>query len=80
MNIQQVVVTSISEVLLISPDSIVLSETLDELGADSLDLVELIIYVEEEFDLSPISEDGFEITMTVQQFIDNLQVHVQKAA
>ncbi len=80
MDIQQAVVTSISEVLLISPDGIVLSETLDELGADLLDLVELTIYVKEEFDLSPISEDGFEITMTVQQFIDNLQVHVQKAA
>ncbi len=41
----------------------------DDLGADSLDLVELIMSMEEEFDID-ISDDDAEKLITVQDAID----------
>ncbi|HED19651.1 MAG TPA: acyl carrier protein [Gammaproteobacteria bacterium] len=41
----------------------------DDLGADSLDVVELIMALEEEFDCEIVDEDAENIT-TVQQAID----------
>jgi acyl carrier protein len=48
---------------------------IDDLGADSLDLVELIMAMEEEFDVEIPDEDAEKIT-TVQnavEYIDNLK-------
>ncbi|MBW1729925.1 MAG: acyl carrier protein [Deltaproteobacteria bacterium] len=44
----------------------------DDLGADSLDQVELIMAMEEEFDISIPDEDAEKIT-TVQDAIDYIQ-------
>lgn len=44
----------------------------DDLGADSLDQVELIMAMEEEFDISVPDEDAEKIT-TVQQAIDYIK-------
>jgi len=41
----------------------------DDLGADSLDVVELVMALEEEFDCEIVDEDAENIT-TVQQAID----------
>jgi acyl carrier protein len=46
----------------------------DELGADSLDTVELVMALEEEFDCA-ITDDEAERMITVQQAVD----HVERA-
>jgi acyl carrier protein len=46
----------------------------DDLGADSLDLVELIMSIEEEFDVE-ISDDDAEKMITVQDAMDYISKH-----
>ena len=46
----------------------------DDLGADSLDLVELIMSMEEEFDIE-IPDDDAEKIITVQHAIDYVKEH-----
>lgn len=48
---------------------------IDDLGADSLDLVEMIMAMEEEFDLS-IEDEEAEKIKTVQDAIDYITSHV----
>lgn len=60
----------ISEQLDVSEDDVVLSASfVDDLGADSLDQVELIMAIEEEFDISIPDEDAEKI-VTVQDAVD----------
>ncbi|MBW2621947.1 MAG: acyl carrier protein [Deltaproteobacteria bacterium] len=47
---------------------------IDDLGADSLDLVEMIMALEEEFDISIADEDAEKIK-TVQAAIDFIKKH-----
>ena len=49
----------------------------DDLGADSLDTVELVMALEEEFDTEIPDEDAENIT-TVQQAIDYINAHGKK--
>lgn len=49
----------------------------DDLGADSLDTVELVMALEEEFGTEIPDEDAEKIT-TVQQAIDYVSAHVKK--
>lgn len=46
----------------------------DDLGADSLDTVELVMALEEEFD-AEIPDDDAETIMTVQNAIDYIKAH-----
>ena len=46
----------------------------DDLGADSLDTVELVMALEEEFDIE-ISDDDAEKIITVQHAIDYVKEH-----
>jgi len=48
----------------------------DDLGADSLDTVELVMALEEEFGLE-ISDEDAEKLSTVQQAIDYIQSHAK---
>ncbi len=48
---------------------------IEDLNADSLDLVELIMTLEEEFDIK-ISDEDAESIRTVQDAIDYLQEHL----
>ena len=47
---------------------------IDDLGADSLDLVELIMTMEEEFEID-ISDDAAEKLVTVKDVIDYINAH-----
>lgn len=48
----------------------------DDLGADSLDTVELVMALEEEFKIEIPDEDAEKIT-TVQQAIDYIDTHLE---
>ena len=48
----------------------------DDLGADSLDTVELVMALEEEFDTEIPDEEAEKIT-TVQQAIDYIEAHIK---
>jgi len=54
----------------ITPDA----SFIDDLGADSLDTVELVMAFEEEFDVE-IPDDDAEKIRTVQDVIDYLNIH-----
>jgi acyl carrier protein len=47
---------------------------MDDLGADSLDTVELVMALEEEFDIE-ISDENAEKIMTVQDAVDYITEH-----
>jgi acyl carrier protein len=51
------------------------SSFVEDLGADSLDTVELVMALEEEFELEIPDEDAEKIT-TVQQAIDYIMAHL----
>ena len=51
----------------------------EDLGADSLDTVELVMALEEEFGLEIPDEDAEKIT-TIQQAIDYIESHLKEAA
>jgi acyl carrier protein len=48
----------------------------DDLGADSLDVVELVMALEEEFEME-ISDEDAEKLATVKQAIDYIQAHAK---
>lgn len=49
---------------------------IDDLGADSLDIVELIMYFEDEFDIE-ISDEDAEDMETVQDVLDYIEDNVE---
>ena len=53
------------------------SSFVDDLGADSLDTVELVMALEEEFECEIPDEEAEKIT-TVQQAIDYVSAHLKK--
>lgn len=70
MAIEQQMVDIIVEQLSVDKDKVVAGASfVDDLGADSLDLVELIMAMEEEFDVE-IPDEAAEKIATVQNAID----------
>lgn len=68
----------IAEQLSIDADEITMeSAFVDDLGADSLDLVELIMALEEEFDMEIPDEDAEKIT-TVGDVVDYIKSRVDE--
>lgn len=68
----------IAEQLSIDEDDITMdSAFVDDLGADSLDLVELIMALEEEFDMEIPDEDAEKIT-TVGDVVDYIKSRVDE--
>ncbi|MDX1901938.1 MAG: acyl carrier protein [Gammaproteobacteria bacterium] len=53
------------------------SSFVDDLGADSLDTVELVMALEEEFETEIPDEDAEKIT-TIQQAIDYINAHMEE--
>ena len=65
----------IAEVLSVDPEEITLETTFaDDLGADSLDIVELIMALEEEFDTEVPDEEAEKIT-TVGDVVEYIKAH-----
>ena len=76
MSVQEKLIDIIAEQLSVDKDKVVPGASfIDDLGADSLDLVELIMAMEEAFDIE-IADEVAETITTVQHAID----HVNKVA
>lgn len=75
MSIEDKVKKIIAEKLSVEIEEVVPGASfVDDLGADSLDLVELIMSMEEEFDIDISDEDAEKIT-TVKEAFDYVQQH-----
>ena len=62
--------TIIAEVLNVDPDEITMDTTfMDDLGADSLDVYQIIMVIEEEFDIEVPAEEAENIT-TVEEAVE----------
>ncbi len=75
MSVEEKIVKIIAEKLSVEPDEVVgQASFVDDLGADSLDLVELIMAMEEAFD-KEISDEDAEKLQTVQDAISYIKEH-----
>jgi acyl carrier protein len=76
VSVEEKVKNIIVEKLSVELDEVVMAASfVDDLGADSLDLVELIMAMEEAFDME-ISDDQAEKLQTVQDAMDYIKKHV----
>ena len=76
MNVEEKVKNIIVEQLRVSADAVVPEASfIDDLGADSLDLVELVMVLEEEFEQEIADEDAEKIE-TVQDAINYINEHM----
>lgn len=74
-SIEERVKTIIVEQLGVKPEQVVIEASLvDDLGADSLDTVELVMALEEEFE-TEIPDEEAEKIRTVGQIIDYIKAH-----
>ena len=63
----------IADVLNVDPDEITMDTTfLDDLGADSLDVFQIIMGIEEEFDIEVPAEEAEKIT-TVEEAVNMIK-------
>ena len=77
-NIEQRVKKIVAEQLGVNESEIKIeSSFVDDLGADSLDTVELVMALEEEFECEIPDEEAEKIT-SVQQAIDYVTAHLKK--
>lgn len=75
MSIEDKVIKVIAEKLSVDAGEVVMKATLvDDLGADSLDLVELVMTMEEEFDLEIPDEDA-EKLLTVEDAVNYIKAN-----
>ena len=74
--VERRVIEIIVEQLGVSEEEVTLEASfIDDLGADSLDLVELIMAMEEEFSLE-ISDEDAEKILTVQDVVNYINEHI----
>lgn len=77
-NIEQRVKKIVAEQLGVNEAEVKIdSSFVDDLGADSLDTVELVMALEEEFECEIPDEEAEKIT-TVQQAVDYVSAHLNK--
>ncbi len=67
------IVALLSEQLGVDPENITMDTSFEELGADSVDVVDLTMAVEEEFGLSDLSDENLAEMTTVGDFVRFLQ-------
>ena len=63
----------LSEQFNVEPESITMETTFDDLSADSVDLVELSMALEEEFDIEELGEEDLSSISTVGDLVRFLQ-------
>ena len=79
MSVEERVIEIVSEQMGVSKDQVTRETSfVNDLGADSLDTVELVMALEEEFEIEIPDEDAEKIT-TVQQAIDYISERRNKA-
>ena len=62
----------------VEPDAVTMETSfVDDLGADSLDVVELTMAIEEEFSLSEVSDDELKKIITVGDLVEYVGRYVQ---
>ena len=67
----------VAEVLNVEPEEVTMASTfVDDLGADSLDVFQIIMGIEEEFDIEIDNEEAEKIT-TVQDAVDQIKKAVE---
>lgn len=77
-SIQQRVIQIVAEQLGVNANEVTPEKSfVTDLGADSLDTVELVMALEEEFEIEIPDEVAEKIT-TVQQAIDHIQAHLKE--
>ncbi len=68
----------IAEQFAIDADEVTMdSSFVDDLGADSVDLVELVMAIEEEFDIGEIDEEDLQSLKTVGDCVRYLSSHIE---
>ena len=68
----------IAEQFAIDADEVTMdSSFVDDLGADSVDLVELVMAMEEEFDIGEIDEEDLQSLKTVGDCVRYLNSHIE---
>ena len=68
----------IAEQFAIDADEVTMdSSFVDDLGADSVDLVELVMAMEEEFDIGEIDEEDLQSLKTVGDCVRYLSNHIE---
>ena len=68
----------IAEQFAIDADEVTMdSSFVDDLGADSVDLVELVMAMEEEFDIGEIDEEDLQSLKTVGDYVRYLSSHIE---
>ena len=68
----------IAEQIAIDADEVTMdSSFVDDLGADSVDLVELVMAMEEEFDIGEIDEEDLQSLKTVGDCVRYLSSHIE---
>ncbi len=72
MEVFETVKEIIAEELAVDADEVTAEATFDDLGADSLDIVEVVMAFEEEFDIEISDEDAEDIN-TVQDAVDYIE-------
>jgi len=78
MTVEERVKKVIEEQLSVNPEQITLEASfIDDLGADSLDTVELVMALEEEFGIEIPDEEAEKITK-VGEAIDYIKAHLQE--
>ncbi|NLY38952.1 MAG: acyl carrier protein [Firmicutes bacterium] len=75
MNIQDKVKSIVAEQLEIDIDSLTMETTFEEIDADSLDIVELVMALEEEFELE-ISDQEIENIKTVGDIVKYIEPRI----
>ena len=73
---QERLIEIIAEQLKVDEDNVIPDASFDDLGADSLDKVELVMTLEEEFDLE-IPDGDAEKIQTVQDALSYLDEHIR---
>lgn len=66
----------VAERLNVNPEEITLETTFEDLGADSLDVMDLIMELEQEFDIEIPDEDAENIR-TIEDTINYIQSRIQ---